>query len=75
MGGNPTCAFGLEVGDRIELTYMGPDPDPVPVGSTGTVVGFYESHIPGLGQVWVSWDNGRSLNLAAGVDRWRKVAS
>lgn len=57
----------VPVGSRIELTYMGPDPCPIPVGSRGTVTG-------GNGaQMYVDWDDGRSLILAVGVDRWRVV--
>lgn len=55
----------LPIGTRLELIAMPGDPDPVPTGSRGTVVG-------GNGeQVWVDWDNGRSLMLIPGTDRWR----
>lgn len=44
------------------LVTMPHDPDPIPRGTKGTVVG-------GNGeQIWVSWDNGRALNLNVGVD-------
>jgi hypothetical protein len=46
---------------------MDNDPDPIPVGSTGTI----ESVTDGpLGQVWVCWDSGRQLALIPGVDRF-----
>jgi hypothetical protein len=43
---------------------MPDDPDPVAVGSEGTVVG------GNGGQLWVRWDNGRTLSLIVGVDRY-----
>ena len=54
-----------EPGTRIELTSMVDDPDPLPAGSQGTVTG-------GNGaQLYVKWDNGRSLMLLPGFDRWK----
>jgi len=58
-------------GDRIRLTSsMADDPDPVPIGTEGTVISARE--ITGLGppyvQVGVSWDNGRSLGLVCPPD-------
>lgn len=54
-------------GTRIRLLSMDNDPDPVPVGSTGTVTG-------GTGaQLWVKWDNGRSLQLLVGIDRYEVI--
>lgn len=48
----------VAIGHRVRVTGIQPnDPDPMPVGSEGTVVG-------GNGeQIWVRWDNGRSLIL------------
>lgn len=65
-----------KVGDRITLTHMGPDPDPVPVGSTGTIVdicrhvGSYYGHCDQdfWHQVGVDWDNGRRLHLLVPPD-------
>lgn len=54
------------VGTRVELVAMPDDPDPVPVGSRGTVVGGFRGE-----QIWVDWDNGRSLMLIPGIDQWR----
>jgi hypothetical protein len=52
-------------GTRIELVSMGDDPDPVEPGTRGTVTG-------GNGdQVFVEWDNGRTLILLVEHDRWR----
>jgi Domain of unknown function (DUF4314) len=57
----------VPVGSRIELTMMNDDPDPLPIGSKGTVTG-------GNGaQMYVDWDCGRSLILIVGVDLWRVV--
>jgi hypothetical protein len=57
-----------ERGTRIRLVAMLDDPDPITPGSKGTVI----SGTPGV-QVWVSWDNGRSLNLIPGVDHWEVI--
>lgn len=60
----------IKRGDRIRLLSMPDDPDPIPVGSTGTI----ESVTTGpLGQARVTWDNGRSLNLIPGVDRFEVI--
>lgn len=39
------------------------DPDPIPVGTEGTVTGGSEPSFNMAGQIWVEWDNGRSLIL------------
>ena len=53
----------LKKGDRIRLVSMPQDPDPIPVGSLGTVVEVHE-HLDWT-QVDVDWDNGRSLSIGA----------
>lgn len=48
-------------GDRVRITGLMSDPDPLPVGTTGTV-----THVSDFGdwsQVSVRWDNGRTLML------------
>ena len=50
-----------KVGDRIRLIRMPEDPDPIPIGSLGTVRGIHSHH--GWTQVEVEWDNGRHLML------------
>ena len=62
-------------GDRVRLLTMHDDPDPIPAGQVGTVVGV-ASH--GGGQaVWhqidVAWDNGRTLMLVSPPDRFEIV--
>lgn len=53
-------------GTRVELTGpMHDDPDPIPVGSRGTVTGGNGS------QLFVAWDDGRTLKLLADEDPYR----
>jgi hypothetical protein len=61
----------LKAGDRIRLLSMD-DPDPIPVGTTGTVVGVYPQS--DWTQVDVDWDNGRSLMLSIPPDRVSHIA-
>ncbi len=56
-----TMKTQLKKGDRIRLVSMPQDPDPIPLGSLGTVVEVYDYH--DWTQVDVDWDNGRSLML------------
>ena len=52
-------------GTRIRLLEMPNDPNPVPVGPTGTVLA-----VDDAGQLLMRWDNGRSLSLIPGVDNF-----
>ena len=63
MAANPS----IRRGDRIRLTAMPDDPDPIPAGATGTVLSVTDGP---LGQIVIAWDNGRSLALVPGVDRF-----
>ncbi len=63
----------LQKGDRIRLLSMPMDPDPIPVGSLGTVVEVID-HQDWI-QVDVDWDNGRSLMLTLPEDTFELVAS
>ena len=62
-------------GDRIRLVAMPDDPDPIPTGEIGTVVGV-QRHGEGREasvQIDVSWDNGRTLMLVSPPDRFEWV--
>ena len=61
----------IRTGDRIRLLSMPDDPDPIPIGSTGTIEAVTEGP---LGQVHVKWDDSnRSLALIPGVDRFEVI--
>ncbi len=62
--------IGCKVGDRIRLLAMPDDPDPLPIGSTGTVVTAAEGP---LGRIGIEWDNGRSPFLIPGVDQFEVI--
>ena len=53
-------------GMRIELIHMGSDPQPIPDGTRGTVVG-----VDDIGSIMMKWDNNRSLSLIYGEDNFR----
>jgi len=55
-------------GQRIRLDYMGDDPEPIPLGTAGTVV--LVCKLDHWTQVWVDWDNGRQLALTCPPDRF-----
>ena len=65
----------LKQGDRIELIRMEEDPDPVPVGTTGTVVSVNPVNLGGdsFDQIDVRWDNGRRLMVCTPPDAIRLV--
>ena len=58
-------------GDRIRLLSMPDDPDPIPAGSTGTVI---STTTGTFAQLDVDWDNGRTLALIPGVDQYEIIA-
>ena len=60
-------------GDRIRLVAMSDDPDPIPSGTTGTVVGV--RHQRTWAQVDVKWDNGRTLMLVVPPDQFEVLAA
>lgn len=55
-------------GTRIVLLSMGDDPRPIEGGTRGTV-----KFVDDLATVHCNFDNGRSLGLAYGEDRYRKL--
>lgn len=55
------------IGTRIKLNYMD-DPYAVPSGTLGTI-----DYIDDEGQIGVSWDNGSSLSLLYGVDKFEII--
>ncbi|MDA9859531.1 DUF4314 domain-containing protein [Rubripirellula sp.] len=62
----------FKAGDRVRLVLMTDDPDPIPVGTTGTVAGVYPQN--GWTQVDVDWDSGRSLMLSIPPDVVERVS-
>lgn len=56
------------VGTRIQLNHMNDSLAPVPDGMRGTV-----SHVDDIGQIFMHWDNGRTLPLNADEDSFRKL--
>ena len=52
------------IGKRIKLIIMFDDPYPIESGSMGTI-----SHVGG-DVMNVTWDNGRSLGVVIGVDKY-----
>jgi hypothetical protein len=66
----------IEVGKRVRLVHMGEDPDPVPIGTEGTVALITELNFRDGKemQVIVRWDNGRSLSCICPPDILEAVA-
>lgn len=55
-------------GQRIKLIHMNDPYAPVPDGTEGSV-----RMVDDIGQIHMKWDNGRSLPLVPGVDRFIKI--
>jgi len=55
-------------GKRIELIEMPEDPHPVEPGTMGAC-----EMVDGMGQLVMKWDNGRTLSLIPGVDRFKVI--
>lgn len=55
-------------GTRIELNQMNDPLAPVPAGTRGTVAAVND-----IGQLLMSWDNGRTLAVVPGVDSFRQL--
>lgn len=64
----------IQPGTRIRLIHMADDPEPILEGTLGTVSGCREFKFQGGGiQLWVDWDNGRTLSLIVPPDRFEIV--
>jgi hypothetical protein len=55
------------VGKRVRLIMMEEDPNPVPPGTEGTVVGV------GGDVIEMRWDNGRMLGMIWGLDQFEVI--
>lgn len=56
--------------DRVELLSMPDDPNPVPIGTKGTV----QKKCNFNGIIYkIKWDDGRVLSLIEGIDLWKKL--
>ena len=55
-------------GTRIQLNHMEDPWAPVPPGTRGTV-----AYVDDIGQIGMTWDNGRTLSLVPGEDSFRKL--
>lgn len=55
-------------GTRVKLVQMY-DAQPVPPGTYGTV-----DYVDDIGTIHVKWDNGSSLGLILGVDKFEKIS-
>jgi len=55
-------------GKRIELIIMPGDPHPIEPGTKGTC-----EMTDGMGQLMMKWDDGRTLSLIPGVDKFKVV--
>jgi len=58
----------MKIGDRIRLLKMDNDPDPIPVGSEGTITGITKLSHNEM-QIQVKWDSGRSLSVLLPPDK------
>jgi len=65
----------FQVGDRIEMTSMRDDPDPIPIGTQGVVTFVNPVNLGGhFIQYGIKWDSGRSLMLCVPPDSARKIS-
>ena len=61
----------MKTGDRVRMIHMPADPDPIPTGTEGTVEDVQKLNLGARSftQIFVRWDNGRSLSCIAPPDR------
>lgn len=58
------------IGKRVRLDHMSDPYDPVPTGSTGTIISVYNDTYQRHIHLSVNWDNGRGLNIVSPPDRY-----
>ncbi len=62
------------VGDIIEMVNMPDDPNPIPPGTKGLVVGYTSVRGPfNEDHIHVDWENSRNLSIIVGVDEVKIV--
>ena len=62
------------VGDVIEMVNMPDDPNPIPPGTKGLVVGYTSVRGPfNEDHIYVDWENSRNLSIIVGVDEVKIV--
>ena len=61
----------VNVGDRIEITFINDTWTRLHKGSKGTV--FKIDKTPDETLIWVNWDNGEKLALLGGIDKYKVV--
>ena len=68
-------------GQRVRMIQMGgEETDPIPCGALGTVTGTsvflpseWSTDGRGSANIYVDWDNGRSLAICTEIDQWELV--
>lgn len=55
----------VKKGDKVKCIHMDDPYNPVPSGTTGTVIA-----VDSIGQIHVAWENGSGLALVPGVDSY-----
>jgi|VirMetMinimDraft_7_1064189.scaffolds.fasta_scaffold21984_2 hypothetical protein len=58
----------VKKGDRIRCIEMPDDPSPIESGAEGTV-----RHVDDADQIHVNWDDGRTLALIPGIDKYEII--
>jgi len=58
----------FKVGDKVELVHMGVDPDPINVGQRGIIEEIRELLYFKQTQIWIKWDDGRTLAVVLPED-------
>lgn len=61
----------MKIAQRVELISMDNDPNPIPVGTRGTITGINPTPVKGELQISVDWDNGRTLMLLYPIDKFK----